>query len=54
MSAARILLLRGGLAEREVSLTSAAEVERALLGAGYEVIPFDPGWDVAETLPRRA
>ena len=53
MSARRILLLRGGLsAEREGSLTSAAEVERALLGAGYEVSSLDPGWDVAETLPR--
>ena len=53
MSTARILLLRGGLsAEREVSLTSAAEVERTLLGAGYEVTSLDPGWDVAEALPR--
>ena len=42
----------GRSAEREVSLTSAAEVERALLGAGYEVSSLDPGWDVAETLPR--
>ncbi len=53
MSIARILLLRGGLsAEREVSLTSAAEVERALRKAGFDVTTFDPGWNVAEVLPQ--
>ena len=47
-----VLLLRGGLsAEREVSLTSAEPVEVALLEAGYKVVSFDPGWDVAEKLP---
>ena len=48
-----VLLLQGGLsAEREVSLASAAPVQRALEAGGYRVIPFDPGWDVVERLPR--
>ena len=47
-----VLLLLGGLsAEREVSLASGAPVKGALEAGGYRVIPFDPGWDVAEKLP---
>ena len=47
-----VLLLLGGLsAEREVSLASGAPVKAALEAGGYRVIPFDPGWDVAEKLP---
>lgn len=48
-----VLLLQGGLsAEREVSLTSGAPVQRALEASGYRVIPFDPDWDVGAKLPR--
>ena len=47
-----VLLLLGGLsAERDVSLTSGNEVQRALEESGYRVLPFDPGWDVGEKLP---
>ncbi len=47
-----VLLLQGGLsAEREVSLTSGAPVQRALEASGYRVIPFDPDWDVGPSCP---
>ncbi len=46
-----IAVLKGGLsAEREVSLTSGAAVEKALGELGYQVTPVDVGADLAERL----
>lgn len=46
-----IALLKGGLsAERDVSLTSGAAVEKALLSLGYRVSVVDVGRDVAAIL----
>ncbi len=46
-----IALLKGGIStEREVSLTSGAAVEKALLTLGYKVSPIDVGHDVAAQL----
>jgi D-alanine-D-alanine ligase len=46
-----IAVLKGGLsAERDVSLTSGAAVERALNALGYRVTPIDVQHDVAQKL----
>lgn len=46
-----IALLKGGIStEREVSLTSGAAVEKALLALGYKVTSVDVGHDVAAVL----
>jgi D-alanine-D-alanine ligase len=49
----RVAVLKGGMsAEREVSLTSGAAVEKALAVLGHEVIPIDVSSSLAEDLAK--